>query len=205
MEGVTMKRWFAMTLAASLLVWIAPVLPADRSVHGLRQVATPSPVAILDRLQEVSGITAAAHRLYGSIETTSADGVLAISVWVIEFASGEDAERAAPNLQDALTAEIAAPPALSGNRAAKVSRDDAVIVAVAVYTTGDDALEVADAIAEQVHATVPGSDAPSYSPDGASTGGIWDRFPVTGDPVLHGLTPTADAAPLDHPAATPAA
>src|SRR5699024_4219359 len=83
-----------------------------------------------------------------------------------------------------------------GNGVAQVTREGATIYAAVVYAVDTEPAPVAEAVITQMIET-PASATPEVpGQDGTSTGGVWDRFPVAGDPVLRGLVPVSDVKPI---------
>lgn len=85
-------------------------------------------------------------------------------------------------------------PGLSLNQAVLVTQDGAFIYETIVIslTSTDDAMETAaNATTAMVEAPV-GEGEGTLSKDGTSSGGIWEKFPKAGDPVLRGMKPEMD-------------
>lgn len=72
-----------------------------------------------------------------------------------------------------------------------VQNGDYLILATAIGGTEKNTM-LADEIARAITERDAGSEKPSFSPDGTSTGGIWNKLPATGDDAAHGLTAFAD-------------
>ncbi|MGC4106822.1 MAG: hypothetical protein QM753_10790 [Thermomicrobiales bacterium] len=64
-------------------------------------------------------------------------------------------------------------------------------IAIAL-STPEDAQAFAVAVAQAMIAAPAGEGEGTFSQDGTSTGGAWDKFPKTGDPVLKGLSVEMD-------------
>jgi hypothetical protein len=63
---------------------------------------------------------------------------------------------------------------------------DTVYILSAIGDTAG-SVTITDDIANDMLSREPGDDAPVFNADGTSTGGLWETFPDTGDPVLRGM------------------
>jgi hypothetical protein len=63
---------------------------------------------------------------------------------------------------------------------------DTVYILSAIADTAESA-NITDDIAKDMLSREPDDDAPVFNADGTSTGGLWETFPDTGDPVLRGM------------------
>lgn len=95
---------------------------------------------------------------------------------------------------NAYTASIAQGEGITLHQAVLISQDGPYIyqtIVVALSST-EDAQTLAVDVAKAMIATPAGTGEVTFVKDGTSTGGIWDKFPKAGDPVLNGLTPELD-------------
>ncbi|MGC4189822.1 MAG: hypothetical protein QM589_01130 [Thermomicrobiales bacterium] len=83
---------------------------------------------------------------------------------------------------------------LSLNQAVLVTQDGAFIYETIVIslTSVDDAQATAVAVAQAMIAAPLGEGDGTLVKDGTSSGGVWEKFPKAGDPMLHGMTPEMD-------------
>lgn len=95
---------------------------------------------------------------------------------------------------NAYTASIEQGEGITLHQVVVITQDGAFIyetIAVAL-SSGEEAQAIATNVAKAMIATPVGTGEATFVKDGTSTGGIWDKFPKAGDPVLHGLTPEMD-------------
>jgi hypothetical protein len=95
---------------------------------------------------------------------------------------------------NAYTASIPQGEGITLHQAVLITQDGPYIyemIAVALSSTGD-AQAIATDVAKAMIATPAGTGEATFVKDGTSSGGIWDKFPKAGDPVLQGLTPEID-------------
>lgn len=153
-----------------------------------------------------------------------ASGTFRIETWILPFVNAEQASDAVDPVGEALAGSIgvqararqqastngvtttnlslagsiqdAALP--DGMRGASIQQAGDTIYAVLVYSSDGNPADVASRIAEQMANTPAGASPATVLPDGSVTGGVWDRFPRAGDPLLDGLQP-AEMTHVDHP------
>lgn len=98
-----------------------------------------------------------------------------------------------------------------GNAVVHVTQAGSTVYGVVAYAVELDPKPVASGVIEWMVGTPASAVSETTSSDGASTGGVWARFPEAGDPILDGLVPMSDASyPGSNisggtPVATPAA
>lgn len=94
----------------------------------------------------------------------------------------------------AFTASVDQGPGLSLHQAVLLTQAGPYVyqtIAVGL-SSSEDSLATATAVAKAMIATPAGEGAATFKGDGTSSGGIWDKFPTAGDPVLAGMTPEFD-------------
>lgn len=94
----------------------------------------------------------------------------------------------------AYTASIDQGPGLSLHQAVVLTQDGPYIyqtIAVGL-SSPEDALATATDVAKATIANPASEGEGTFVDDGTSTGGLWDKFPVAGDPVLAGVIPEID-------------
>jgi hypothetical protein len=180
----------------------------------------PLPEVVVATYGDVEGVETVVARNYGVPDSESGE-VEDVPVAYIEVAVFEDAAQAAPGFATAATEQlvvlgldgagleeteagfsadeaVAYAAEVEGEEgtfsvAVTVARSGSRIVTVAAITTSDeDALALADSLAQAVIEAKAGEETATFSDEGTSTGGVWEMFPVTGDDVLAGMEPVDD-------------
>ena len=86
---------------------------------------------------------------------------------------------------------------LGGDLIALLVRDGSTIYLITgIANTGDPSDSVV-AFAKSVIDAKASDDEATFNEDGTSTGGLWDKFPSTDDPVVAGLPSVIDTDPMD--------
>ena len=92
------------------------------------------------------------------------------------------------------TASIDQGPGLTLHQAVLMTQDGPYVyqtIAIAL-SSSEDAQSTAANVAKAMIAAPAGEGEGTFAKDGTSTGGLWDKLPVAGDPVLQGMTPEID-------------
>lgn len=165
-------------------------------------------VGELDNIQDAHGVTY-------QREDTSGEGVFLIDSWILSFDTAQEASNAVRPFADILSepinvaatsnsrssannvvvtssvqaGSIANDSLPAGNAVVNIQQIGNTVYAVAVYAIDQDPGPTAeDSIQQMMDA--PASDEPEViHPDGTAQGGIWARFPSTGDQLLGDTVP----------------
>lgn len=158
-------------------------------------------------------------------------GVVRISTWIMTF----DSEQSASNAVSPLANTLSYPVNVNSSSIAQsqsngvlltssvqsgtiidralpeglatinVQQVESTVYAVAIFTTDGDPAPIAQDLVQYMIDT-PASDAEeSVNSDGTAEGGIWDRFPQPGDPLLDDTVPVRTAQPAIQASSTPEA
>lgn len=95
---------------------------------------------------------------------------------------------------DAFSASIDQGPGLTLHQVVLLTQDGPYIyqtIAIAL-SSPEDAQAFAVSVSKAIIAAPAGEGEGTVVKDGTSSGGIWDKFPKAGDPVLAGMTPESD-------------
>lgn len=167
-------------------------------------------LSALDGIRNAWGVT---YRQEDS--ATSQDGVFRIESWILSFDSQEEASQAVDPLSNTLTEPIdvnarsnnnvnvngltvttsvsagrlsdASLP--GGNGVVNVQQRENMVYVTVVYAIDEDPAPIAEGIIDQMISTPEGAEPADIHAENGPMGGIWDRFPKAGNPLLENLVP----------------
>ena len=167
------------------------------------------------------GATAATPVADSATPIAEQSGVVRISTWIMTFDSEQSASNAVSPLANTLSYPVdvnASSISQSQSNGAfltssvqsgtiidralpeglatiNVQQVENTVYAVAVFTIDGDPSPIAEDLVQYMMDTPASDTEETANADGTAEGGIWDRFPQPGDPLLDGTTPVRTAQP----------
>ena len=155
-----------------------PLAPSSTPDYASLGVVTLS--AIIYEFDSDTDAAAAFDPVVGETTGPASTGGIELSEMAVEGFSGR---------VSAFSAAVAQGPGLTMHQVLLTAQDGPFIyqtIAVALSSV-EDAQEVAVGVAQAMIAAPAGAAPATFDRKGASSGGIWDKFPPAGDPILQGM------------------